>query len=89
MLRHRSVATKICRWMSRMQTHKRWATCVQAALTETGWLLPNLRRAKRSRYARPGQQGSFDERSYKLATLTVESFGCLGKEDSDLIDLVY
>ena len=39
---------------------------------------------KRSHYARPGQV-SFDERSYKLATL-VESFGRLGKEGSDLID---
>ena len=40
---------------------------------------------KRSHYARPGQV-SFDERSYKLATLAVESFGRLGKEGSDLID---
>ena len=31
---------------------------------------------------------SFDERSYKLATLAVESFGRLGKEGSDLIDQV-
>ena len=34
---------------------------------------------KRRHYARPGQV-SFDERSYKLATLAVESFGRLGKE---------
>ena len=33
---------------------------------------------KRNHYARPGQV-SFDERSYKLATLAVESFGRLGK----------
>ena len=33
---------------------------------------------KRNLYARPGQV-SFDERSYKLDTLTVESFGRLGK----------
>eukprot|EP00904_Undaria_pinnatifida_P003430 jgi/Undpi1/13088/HiC_scaffold_8.g02750.m1 len=39
----------------------------------------------RNHYARPGQV-SFDERSYKLATLAVESFGRLGKEGSDLID---
>ena len=31
---------------------------------------------------------SFDERSYKLATLAVESFGRLGKEGRDLIDQV-
>ena len=42
---------------------------------------------KRNQYARPGQV-SFDERSYKLATLAVESFGRLGKEGSDLIDQV-
>ena len=40
---------------------------------------------KRSHYARPGQV-SFDERSYKLSTLAVESFGRLGKKGSDLID---
>ena len=42
---------------------------------------------KRNHYARPGQV-SFNERSYKLATLAVESFGRLGKEGSDLIDQV-
>ena len=42
---------------------------------------------KCSHYARPGQV-SLDERSYKLATLAVESFGRLGKEGSDLIDQV-
>ena len=42
---------------------------------------------KRNHYARPGQV-SFDERSYKLATLVVEIFGRLGKEGSDLIDQV-
>ena len=31
---------------------------------------------------------SFDERSYKLATLAVGSFGRLGKEGSDLIGQV-
>ena len=42
---------------------------------------------KRTHYARPGQV-SFEERSYKLAALAVESFGRLGKEVSDLIDQV-
>ena len=41
----------------------------------------------RNHYARLGQV-SFDERSYKLASLAVECFGRLGKEDSDLIDQV-
>ena len=42
---------------------------------------------KRNHYARPGQM-AFDERSYNLATLAVESFGRLGKEGSDMIDQV-
>ena len=42
---------------------------------------------KRTHYARPGQV-SFDERSYKLSTFGVESFGRLGAEGSDLIDQV-
>ena len=40
---------------------------------------------KRSHYARP-VHASFDELSYKLASLAVERFGRLGKEGSDLID---
>ena len=46
MLRHRSVATKRYCSTSRMQTHERWATCVQAALTEMGWLLRNPGRTR-------------------------------------------
>ena len=42
---------------------------------------------KRNPYARPGHV-FFDERSYKLATLAVESFGRLGKEGSGLMDQV-
>ena len=42
---------------------------------------------KRNHYARPGQ-APFDERSYKLATLVVESFGRPGIKGSDLIDQV-
>ena len=40
---------------------------------------------KRNHYARPGHV-SFDERSHKLATIAVESFGLLGREGSDFID---
>ena len=47
-------------------------------------LLLLLRRASENRYARPGQV-SFDERSYKLTTLAVESFARLGKEGNGLI----
>ena len=42
---------------------------------------------KCNHYARP-RQVSFDERSCKLATLAVETFGRLGKEGSDLTDQV-
>ena len=40
---------------------------------------------KRQHYARPGHV-SFDERSHKLATVAVESFGRLGVEGSNFID---
>lgn len=40
---------------------------------------------KRQHYARPGQV-SFDERSFKLTTLAVESFGRLGEEGYDFIN---
>ena len=40
---------------------------------------------KRQHCARPGHV-SFDERSHKLATLVVESFGHLGVEGSNFID---
>ena len=41
----RGIATKRHCSTSRAQTLTRWVTCVQAALTEKGWLLPKLRRA--------------------------------------------
>ena len=41
---------------------------------------------KRQHYARPGHV-SFDERSFKLATLAVESFGRLGEEGYEFIVL--
>ena len=40
---------------------------------------------KRQHYARPGQV-SFDERSFKLTTLAVESFGRLGEEGYEFVD---
>ena len=54
---------------------------------QNGSAVSTSKARKRNHYARPGQV-SFDERSYKLATLAVESFGRLGKEGSDLIDQV-
>ena len=47
----------------------------------------HFRGAQAHDYARPGGV-SFDERSYKLATLAAEIFGRFGKESSDLIDQV-
>ena len=87
MRRHRSIATKRHCSTSPVQTHKRWATCVQATLSEIGWQLSKSEACKPNHYARPGHV-SFDERSYKLATLAVRSFGRLGREDSELIDQV-
>ena len=43
---------------------------------------------ERNHYARPEQVSFDEERSCKIATLAVESFGRLGKEGSDLIDQV-
>ena len=59
---------------------------MQAALTDMHWLLPNPR--SQAQPLRSAWTVFFDERSYKLATLVVESFVHLGKEDSDLVDQV-
>ena len=40
------------------------------------------RRASANTHARPGRVSLFDERSHKLATLEVETFGRLGVEGS-------
>ena len=80
MLRRRSIATKRYCSTSRAQTHMRAGSANREGLAAS-----KSEARKRSHYARPGQV-SFDERSYKLATLAVESFGRLGKEGSDLID---
>ena len=86
MLRHQSIATNRYSSISRMWTHKRGSTSVGSA-DRNGSAAFTSEASKRNHYARPGQV-SFDERSYKLATLAVESFGRFGKEGSDLIDQV-
>ena len=88
MLRHQSVATKQYYSTSCMRAHKWECTCGQAALTETDQLLPLLRHASAITRLVRDRQVSFDERSYKLATLAVDCFGRLGQEGSDLIDQV-
>ena len=60
---------------------------IRAGSADQDGLAASKSEHKCNHYARPGQV-SFDERSYKLATLAVESFGHLGKEGSDLIDQV-
>ena len=67
--------------------HTRKRRCTYEELAPITMVQPPLppRRASIKHYARPGHV-PFDERSHKLATLTVESFGCLGIEGSNFID---
>ena len=75
-LRHQSISAH--RYCSTSRTiHKRGPTCFHFRGAE----------AQSLHYARLGQV-SFDERSYKLATPAVESFGRLGKKGRDPIDQV-
>ena len=85
MLRHRCIATKRYYSTSCMRTNKQTSTCGQAALTEMDQLLLPLRRAS-AVITLARDKVLFDERSYKLAALAVESFERIGKESSDLID---
>ena len=103
MLRHRSIATKRYCSTSRMQTQEYRNKAILLDVTyadpqamghmrvgsadRDGLAASKSEARKHSHYARPGQV-SFDERSYKLATLAMESFGRLDKESSNLIDQV-
>ena len=58
---------------------------MQEVLTKMGSAASTSEARKRNHYARDGHV-SFDERSHKIVTLTVESFGRLGREGSELID---
>ena len=87
MLLRRSIVTRRYCSTSRTQTLKRWATCVQAALTETGWLLPNLRRGSAAT--------TLDRDKCPSTSVAINSppsrwkaFGRLGNEGSDLIDQI-
>ena len=64
-------------------TTKLGFTCVSEALTKMDQLFPEAR--KRNHYARPGHV-SFDERSHKLFTIAMESFGRLGRKGSEFIN---
>ena len=62
---------------------------IRAGSADQDGLAASKSEHKCNHYARPGQV-SFDERSYKLTTVAVESssFGRLGKEGSDQNDQV-
>ena len=68
-----------------MQTRKRRYTCEEAVLITMDQAASTSEARKRQHYDRPGHL-SFDERSHKLATLAVESFGRFGVEGSNFID---
>ena len=78
MYRNKSILLDVTYADPRAGVHMRAGSADRGGSSEIG---------KRSHYARPGQV-FFDERSYKLATLAVESFGGLGSEGSDLVGQV-
>ena len=85
-LRRQSTATKRYSSTSRTQTPRRESTFMRdGGADRDGSAASTSEARKHNPYARVGQV-SFDERSHKLVTRTVESFGRLGKEGSELID---
>ena len=62
------------------QVHSR-----NGSATNDGTAARTAEARKRQHYARPGHV-SFDERSFKLTTIAVESFGRLGEEGYESID---
>ena len=64
-----------------LRQHPNRSECSQLMMMHTWYLVYNVNIVLPFYYLRP-------QRSYKLATLAVESFGRLGKEGSDLIDQV-
>ena len=58
---------------------------IDRSTTNDGCAARTSEARKRQHYARPGHV-SFDERSFKLTTLAVESFGRLGGEGYEFID---
>ena len=85
MLRHRSIATKRYCPTSLWEDLQAVGHMRASSDDRDGLAASKSEEQKLSPYARPGQV-YFDERRYKLATLAVGSFGCLGKEGSDLIN---
>ena len=83
-LRTGNIGTSPSYWTSPMQTRRRRYTCEEAVLITMDQLpLPPRRARVNTTLVR---DMSFDERSHKLATLAVESFGRLGVEGSNFID---
>ena len=69
-----------------MQTRKLKHTCEMAARPVMGQQLKRPRRESVSTTLVQDTYVSFDERSFKLTTLAVESFGRLGEEGYQFID---
>ena len=75
MLRHQSIATNKSILLDGTYADPQAGVHMRAGSADRNGSAASISEArKRNHYARPGQV-SFDERSYKLATLAVERFG--------------
>lgn len=80
--RHKGILLDVTHADPQAQVHLR-----NGSATSDGTAAQASEARKRQHYARPGHV-SFDERSFKLTTLAVESFGRLGEEGYKFIDEV-
>ena len=78
--RHKGILLDVTDADPQAQVHLR-----KGSATSDGTAAQTSEARKRQHYARPGHV-SFDERSFKLTTLAVESFGRLGEEGYEFID---
>ena len=78
--RHKGILLDVTHADPQAQVHLR-----NGSATGDGTATQTSEARKRQHYARPGHV-SFDERSFKLTTLAVESFGRLGEEGYEFID---
>ncbi|CAN0450115.1 unnamed protein product, partial [Ectocarpus sp. 12 AP-2014] len=78
--RHKGILFDVTHADPQAQVHLR-----DGSATSDGTAAQASEARKRQHYARPGHV-SFDERSFKLTTLAVESFGRLGEEGYEFID---
>ncbi|CAB1120916.1 unnamed protein product [Ectocarpus sp. CCAP 1310/34] len=78
--RHKGILLDVTHADPQAQVHLR-----NGGATSDGTAAQASEARKRQHYARPGHV-SFDERSYKLTTLALKSFGRLGEEGYEFID---